>query len=347
MKTRKPIMFAVLSVLAVLLFLPVRVMAAGSIDSGRDVSLTVSCQDEDRPLTGAEFDLYLVAVVDEFGQLTTTETFRQFNVDIRGKNDDAWKDLASTLEGFVLRDGITPTDSGKTNEQGLLSFPDQAQRLEQGLYLVLGHRHTQDGRIYDTAPSMVLLPAQDKDANDWLYDVTVKPKHDSHPEPDNPDDDTVTRKVLKVWADKGHEKERPEEVVVQLLQDGKVYDTVTLNEANNWRYTWEELDNRCQWTMVEKELKGYTVTVTREGVTFVVTNTYTEDIPDEPAPTEPTSPSTEPDEPVTPPTQPGKPSKPTLPDTGQLWWPVPVLTAVGLLLIVLGLLRRRGTGYEE
>lgn len=36
-----------------------------------------------------------------------------------------------------------------------------------------------------------------------------------------------------------------------------------------------------------------------------------------------------------------------LPQTGQLWWPVPVLAAVGLLMIVIGLLRRRSAGYEE
>lgn len=328
MKTRKPIMTALLSILAVLLFLQVQAMAAGSIDTGRDVGLTVSYQDGNMPLVGVEFDLYLVAVVDEYGELATTETFRQFNVDIRGKNDAAWKALASTLEGYILQDGIKPTDSGETDKQGLLNFPNQAKRLEQGLYLALGSRHTQNGRIYDAAPFMVLLPAQDKDINDWLYDVTVKPKRDSRPEPDNPDDDTITRKVLKVWEDEGHEKERPKEVIVQLLRDDKVYDTVTLNNSNNWRFTWKDLDDRYRWSIVEKELEDYTVMVIREGITFVVTNTYTENIPHRH-------------------TRPGKPGGLILPQTGQLWWPVPILVTVGLLLIIIGLLRRRGNRHEK
>lgn len=335
MKTRKPIMTALLSVLIVLFLLPVQAMAAGSIDTGRDVSLTISYQDGNTPLTGAKFDLYLVATVDEYGELTTTETFRQFNVDIRGKNDAAWKALASTLEGYVLRDRITPTDSGKTDKQGLLTFPNKAERLKQGLYLVLGHRHTQGGRIYDAAPFMVLLPALDKEANDWLYDVTVEPKYESRPEPN----DTITLKVLKVWADEGHEMERPGEIIVQLLRDGEVYDTVTLNAANNWRYTWTGLDDRYQWTVVEKELEGYTVTVTREGITFVVTNTI-EDIPDKPVPPSP-------DKPTPPPTQVRNPGKPTLPQTGQLWWPVPILMAAGMLLVVIGLIHRRGVADED
>ncbi len=36
-----------------------------------------------------------------------------------------------------------------------------------------------------------------------------------------------------------------------------------------------------------------------------------------------------------------------LPQTGQLWWPVPMLVFAGLLCIVVGLIRRRGAGYEK
>ena len=55
-------------------------------------------------------------------------------------------------------------------------------------------------------------------------------------------------------------------------------------------------------------------------------------------PTKPTSPPTKP----TPSSGGGK-----LPQTGQLWWPVPVLTCGGLGCIVVGLLRRRRDGDED
>ena len=83
------------------------------------------------------------------------------------------------------------------------------------------------------------------------------------------------------------------------------------------------------WTVVEKENSGYTVQVERDGITFVITNTY---VPEEPEPTEPTEPT---------PTKPTNPTKPNLPQTGQLWWPVPVLLIAGLLFVILGLIRRR------
>lgn len=36
-----------------------------------------------------------------------------------------------------------------------------------------------------------------------------------------------------------------------------------------------------------------------------------------------------------------------LPQTGQLWWPVPFLAVAGMFLVLLGLIRRRGGEYDE
>lgn len=324
MKIYKRIAGMLPAVMVLVLFLMAHASAAGSIGLNRECSLTLSCQDDGTPLTGVDFSVYLAATVDENGGLTPVEAFSGFHVNIRGKNDAAWKTLATTLEAYVLRDGLTPTASGSTDEHGRLSFPDGGQKLASGLYLVLGSRHRQNGLVYDVQPSMVLIPVLDSQTNDWNYGVTVIPKYESRPE-----GDTVTRKVLKVWRDKDHEKERPGKITVQLLRDGKIYDTVILSADNNWRYTWDDLDDKYQWTVAEKEPEGYTVEITRQGITFVVTNTW--DKPDDPA-----SPGT-----------PSGPGNPKLPQTGQLWWPVPLLVCTGILLIVAGLIRRRGALYEE
>ena len=142
MKRIRRMTAALLSVLAVFLLLPLQALAAGSIDLNQDVSLTISYQDGNTPLVGAEFEIFLVATVDEYGELTTTKDFAQFHVNIRGKDDEAWRTLASTLEGYVLRDDISPTDCGKTNDKGLVSFPTAGKSLKAGLYFVLGYRHT-------------------------------------------------------------------------------------------------------------------------------------------------------------------------------------------------------------
>ncbi len=323
MKLYKKLSMVLLSLLMITMLFPLTVFSGGSFDLDRDVSLSITYQDDGRALVGADIDIYLVATIDEYVELTPTESFRQFNVDLRGETSEAWKTLASTLEGFVLRDNITPTDSGKTDAKGLLAFPTDEKKLAPGLYLVLGDRHLQDGYRYDTVPFMVMLPSQERETGKWIYDVTASIKYESDeftvPE-------TITLKVLKIWKDKNFEEERPKEVTVQLLRDGDVFDTVVLNDGNNWRYTWIDLDDRYRWTVVEKELEGYTVAVDREGATFVVTNIITKVLPaeDEPEPTSPDS---------------NKPDN--LPKTGQLWWPVPLLLCAGLLLIVIGLIRRR------
>ena len=303
-------------VLLVIFMLSTTAFATGSINLSQDVKLTISYQDDAMPLVGAEFNIYLVASLDEGGELTTEDTFKQFNVNIHGKNDDAWKSLATTLEGYVLRDNVVPTGSGKTGVSGYLSFPTGNERLTPGLYLVLGSRHTQGGFRYDAMPFMVMLPTQDTEKSEWVYDVIVSPKHDSSDIPETPS--TITRKVLKVWDDAGNKNSRPTEIIVQLLRDGKVYDTVTLRAENNWRYTWPNLDDSYTWTVVEKECDGYTVQVERDGVTFVITNTSSSRTPDKPVPTEP-----------------------TLPQTGQLWWPVSVLLMGGALFIIIGLICRK------
>lgn len=55
--------------------------------------------------------------------------------------------------------------------------------------------------------------------------------------------------------------------------------------------------------------------------------------------------TTEPED-TTDPDKPGKPGG-KLPQTGQLWWPVPVLLFLGCALVLLGLFRRRGNCHEE
>lgn len=362
MKICKSITAILLSMLTIVYFLPVPAFAAGSIDTEKSATLKVSYQNNDTPMVGIQFDAYLVANIDESGELEPTETFKDYNVDIRGKNDAAWKALASTLEGYIARDKITPTASVKTDEQGIATF----ENMDLGLYLIMGEKYKSGKYTYTCKSFMVQLPSMDKENNVWNYAVSTNSKHESSHDGGGGGSSTVSRKVLKVWKDTGYEEERPKEVTVQLLRDNEVYDTITLNADNNWEYTWSKLSNSYTWTVVEKELSDYTVTVTKEGTTFVVTNTYDEsdtpDTPDEPGgpgdnpgggsddtPDTPSDePTTSPDEPTTTPSdEPTTTPEEELPQTGQLWWPVPVLTASGLLLIVIGLLRRKGVGYGK
>lgn len=118
--------------------------------------------------------------------------------------------------------------------------------------------------------------------------------------------------VLKVWK-KDNKKSRPKSIEVCLLRsDGIVVDKVVLNSDNQWSYTWDNLSTSYTYSVMETSVpSGYKESCTREKDTIVLTNTgnFTDKIEKK-------------DE--------------VLPNSGQLWWPVPVLLFVGLVLFGLG-----------
>lgn len=323
--TRK--LITVLLVLTLLLALSAQALAAVAIDPAHPVSLTISYLQNGNPISGAPFSLYRVADVNAYTEFTLTGDFAGYPVKVDGLDSADWKALAETLTGYVQRDRLTPLDSGKTGSDGTLTFPTGTQTLLPGLYLVIGQRFSNGGYVYRTEPFLVCLPNLDTVTDTWQYDVTVSPKFIRTPVPVTPPEETDKRKVVKVWSDTGHEAERPKEIVIELLKDGTVYETVRLNAENNWRYNWDKLPkydksgDLIDWRVVEQTPDGYTVSVSQENGTFVVTNTSTR--------------------------QPEKPSyEPTLPNTGALWWPVPVLLATGLLFVVSGVHAGRKRRHE-
>lgn len=118
--------------------------------------------------------------------------------------------------------------------------------------------------------------------------------------------------VLKVWK-KDNKKSRPKSIEVCLLRsDGIVVDKVILNSDNQWSTTWDSLSTLYIYSVMETSVpSGYKESCYREMDTIVLTNTgsdkYRVEKKDE-----------------------------VLPNSGQLWWPVPVLLFVGLVLFGLG-----------
>lgn len=323
--------YLVCLLLALLLVVPTAALASPAIDTAQPCTLTLSYFDGEVPVSGAHFDIYKVASADASGALSVTDEFSAYSIVI-GSDADSWRTLASTLEGYVLRDKLTPADSGETDQNGKLAFPTGGKTLTAGLYLVIGEHHTQDGRYYDAMPFVVMLPSYDEAADTWCANITAEPKFESDDETTTPD--TVSLRVLKVWNENGEQTETPDAVSVQLLRDGEVYDTVQLDSSNSWRYEWTGLDSSHTWRAVELTPAGYTVEIEREDHVFVITNTPSDDSPpDGPTPTPAPTPTPTPD-------------KPKLPQTGQLWWPVPLLMVCGLLCLIVGAAMKKAGRHD-
>lgn len=322
----KRLLSCIFVLVLLLSLIPLQAMAAGDIDLTTDVSLTIVCEDSGVPLENVKFDIYLVATTDEKGNLTMTDDFAGYHVNLRGKDTASMLAEAATLDGYVQRDKIAPTDTDLTDNRGATFFPETTTDLKPGIYLVRADRFKRGSSYYDISPCIVSLPTIDPVTSDWSYAVTAKMKFTRSGVPSEPT--TTNIKAIKAWEDNGFEDSRPQEVVVQLLCDGEIYDTVSLNAAGNWRYEWKNLDADHVWMVVEKVMDDYNVTVVREGTTFIVTNTCTKTPPNKPD-------------------NPNKPDKPNLPQTGQLWWPVPVLLICGLVFAVVGLYLRKRKKDEE
>lgn len=150
-----------------------------------------------------------------------------------------------------------------------------------------------------------------RDANTFLVVNTYNPQ--------SPDEDSTTRTVIKRWDDAGYEQKRPDTITVTLLKDGTVYDTRTISRTDSWQYTWSGLPRynpdgtEIVWTIQENAVPGYISSIRETGDTFILTNT---------------------------------PEHQKLPQTGLLWWPVPVLAAAGLLLLILGTLLKRKNDHD-
>ena len=60
--------------------------------------------------------------------------------------------------------------------------------------------------------------------------------------------ETVSRRVIKIWS----AGTRKEPVIVDLLRNGQVVDTVELSSRNNWRYEWTDLEPGYRWEVLER-----------------------------------------------------------------------------------------------
>ena len=92
----------------------------------------------------------------------------------------------------------------------------------------------------------------------------------------------ISLTVKKIWDD-GDDAEgfRPDEVTVNLLANGKVIDTVTLSENNEWEYSWTELDkyangSEIKYTVTEDEVDKYETDIeyNEDDDTYTITNTH-------------------------------------------------------------------------
>lgn len=116
-----------------------------------------------------------------------------------------------------------------------------------------------------------------------------------------PPGETTDLSVKKLWD--SEKKKHPDFATVTLYNGLTAVETVKLSDQNDWSYKWSELPADGNWQVVETNIPdGYTPTYSVKDGVVTITNTA------------------------------------VLIKTGQLNWPIPVLSGLGLLLISLGII---------
>ena len=246
------------------------------------ISMTLTEQYEKTPVVGAQLSVYYIATVgiNTGGNLNYifTEEFAELGIAI----DDP--ELAAKLDTYLSENEV-PAIQLCTDKNGTAS----CEELPLGLYFIR-QTNTVEG-FAPCTPFLVTVPVKNDDG--YVYAVNASPKTEVAK--------LTSITIKKVWNTDASTK-AADSVIVQLLRNGKVVETATLSEDNNWQVIYTDMPESDAYSIQEVNVpEGFTATYKQNAYVFTVTNTS------------------------------------TLIQTGQLIWPIPVLAISGMLLIAAGI----------
>lgn len=280
-----------LSILLLMLFtFCANILSVNALDFTKkgSIEITLIEKEEQTKINGAELTIYKIADAKEENHNLVFEYVNELS-DCKVSLDNLDNDNISEEINKCLNDSVKGISL--VTEDGKVNFED----LDLGLYLV---KQTNKVEGYSViTPYLVMIPRVIND--EWTYNVTSKPKTDIIR--------VIDLKVTKVWnkanSNINSSINLPKEIEIELSKNGEVIDTVKLNRANNWEYTWKDLEKSDMYNVREVNVpKGYTVTYQKEGNLFIVTNTT------------------------------------SLVQTGNMPWLVEIIGGIGLIFIVISLI---------
>ena len=243
----------------------------------KECSLIISYCYGETAISGMEVRLYRIAEVSADFKYTLTKSFESFGLTFDGiRTTGEWNVIRSTLETNILAHNITSEFSSVTNEDGQVTFDG----LRTGMYLAIVNRAERQDLNYRFDSALIALPGLENNGR-WQYQVSLNAKVEVLP-PIDPDSE-LELKVLKLWKGNENRNDRPKSIEVEIFCNELSYKTIILSEENHWSYSWVAKDDGSHWTVVERNVpQGYTMTVEQRQSTFVLTNTWIPEYPDDP-----------------------------------------------------------------
>ena len=269
-------------IIVLLITLPITAFAQGlDLNQSGAIHVTLLEKNGASPIVGAELSIYHVATaaLNDSGHLsyTYTESFEACGTAL----DDP--ELAIKLEQFLNAHAVTATKA-VTDSLGRAACTG----LPLGLYFVM--QTNTAGGFAPCKPFLVTIPLLSDGV--YHYDVEATPKTEVAK--------LTSITIKKVW-NTDETSTVPDSVTVQLLRNGTVVKTATLNAQNQWQVTFPDMPERDDYSVQEINIpQGFTVTYAQNGYSYTVTNTA------------------------------------ALIQAGQLTWPIPVFAIMGVVLLAVG-----------
>lgn len=330
---------AAFCIVGVILWLMTGLMLSVSADSAVN-SLTLICKTEEVTLTGMHWDLYRVGL-RKGDNFVLEGDFAKYPVSLEDMSSSAITEAAETLENYAVLDKIPALAQGEIGKDGMLRFDD----LDSGLYMVCGKNIQVGSTMY--IPSAILVEIM-KSEDGKNVDLEAYPKLSTKVL----SGESSKYAVKKIWEnDENALEKRATSISVEIYGDEKLYETVTLDESNNWTYVWVA-ESDIDWRVKEVKVpENYTVVYCSNEKQFAIVNTYSDKTPVQTiisttvtsngstrATVKNANPAT------------GYSNNNTntkLPQTGLLWWPVPVMACGGVIFITLGVRLKSGNKRDN
>ena len=262
MPVKKSIMSVLLGIVPVFVMLLLLIAPEVRAENVQDVSLVCS---DGKAIAGMHWKIYRAGEKTDSGSFRLTGDFTGYPVNLRDMSAENISGTAKALESFAISSKLDFLREGDTDASGRIFF----EALPDGLYLAIADNITIDEMTYSSSP--ILFEAGRK-----------SPSQDIFPKIYSQLTDENTSKVYtvkKVWVDDGDNIERPVNVTVDLFRDGELYDTVVLDEKNNWYYKWSSLDSSAKWIVSERYIPvNYEVSIEGDVINYIIKNTYPIDV---------------------------------------------------------------------
>lgn len=348
-----------------------------------DCSLTLSYTPDGAPLAGATFRVYRVARVNQ-AQMTFTAVSPYSGYHVLGNTSVSWLERAETLRGYVLRDELAPTAEAVTNAEGVAVFPQletglylilggRAQRDgffydPVPFFLSLPNSYDKGETWVRDVTSSVKFERFEVPKDPVQRHVKKVWENDAGHEEARPE--AITVELLRDGA--------VYDTVELNAGNNWRWDWTSLDPNSEWRLVEQDPGGNYQPSVTQVGIT-FLVTNTYAPPTPPPVRPSPSPSPspsDEPSPspggedpTDPTDPTpsvppeeedfNEPDIPLGDLVIPDDPTGPEedlpdgdtpttrLPQTGQLWWPVPILAIVGMFLLLSGLIRRKRSEVRD